>query len=201
MNEPAGVGIHQVLVAASPGDAITNMAFGIRRLLRRIGPWEIYPRHIAPSLLDEVLPLAGYRPRHARNLLLFHASIGQSEVHEFLRRGDEHLVLVYHNMTPGQYFEPYDPVFAELLELGRREVELFARGSCPRSPHPATTRRELEQMGYPTSASSPPIVDLRRLSRSNRGRRRCAISPRSRRRSCCASASSCRTSVPTSSCR
>lgn len=164
MNEPAGVGIHQVLVAASPGDAITNMALGTRRLLRRIGPSEIYARHIAPSLLDEVLPLAGYRPRHARNLLLFHASIGQSEVHEFLTSRDEHLVLVYHNMTPGHYFEPYDSVFAELLELGRREVErLRPRVVCAIAAS-RYNACELEQMGYSDVRVVPPIVDVRRLS-------------------------------------
>jgi glycosyltransferase involved in cell wall biosynthesis len=164
MNEPAGVGIHQVLVAASPGDAITNMALGTRRLLRRIGPSEIYARHIAPSLLDEVLPLAGYQPRHARNLLLFHASIGQSEVHEFLTSRDEHLVLVYHNMTPGHYFEPYDSVFAELLELGRREVEhLRPRVVCAIAASHYNAR-ELEQMGYSGVRVVPPIVDVRRLS-------------------------------------
>ncbi|HEY5170611.1 MAG TPA: glycosyltransferase family 4 protein [Acidimicrobiia bacterium] len=164
MSEPAGVGIHQVLVAASPGDAITNMALGTRRLLRRIGPSEIYSRHIAPELLGDVLPLAGYRPRHARNLLLFHASIGQSDVHEFLTSRDEHLVLVYHNMTPGRYFEPYDPVFAELLELGRREVErLRPRVVCAIAASHYNAR-ELEQMGYSDVRVVPPIVDVRRLS-------------------------------------
>ncbi len=164
MSEPAGVGIHQVLVAASPGDAITNMALGTRRLLRRIGPSEIYARHIAPSLLNDVLPLTTYRPRHARNLLLFHASIGQTDVHEFLTARDEHLVLVYHNITPGHYFEPYDPAFAELLELGRREVErLRPRVVCAIAAS-RYNARELEQMGYSDVRVVPPIVDLRRLA-------------------------------------
>ena len=57
MIEPAGVGIHQVLVAASPGDAITNLALGTAPLLRRVGPSEIYAHHIAPELDDDVLPL------------------------------------------------------------------------------------------------------------------------------------------------
>src|SRR4051794_24807075 len=119
MTEPTGVGIHQVLVAASPGDAITNLALGSRRLLRRVGPSEIYARHIDPALHDDVLPLTSYRPRHTRNLLMFHASIGQAEVHEFLMTRGEPLVLVYHNVTPGEYFAPYDLVFADLLALGR----------------------------------------------------------------------------------
>src|SRR6476646_10140231 len=99
MTEPAGVGIHQVIVAASPGDAITNLALGTRRLLRRVGPSEIFAQHIYAALPDEVLPLTGYRSSQApRSLLIFPATIGQSEVHEFLTTPAETLVLVYHNV-------------------------------------------------------------------------------------------------------
>ena len=123
MSEPAGVGIHQVLVAASPGDAITNLAFGTRRLLRRVGPSEIYARHVAPGARRTTCCRSRTTARVTRaTSCIFHASIGQSDVHEFLTARDEPLVLVYHNVTPGEYFEPYDPVFAELLSLGRREV-------------------------------------------------------------------------------
>ncbi len=72
---------------------------------------------------------------------MFHASIGQAEVHEFLMSRAEPLVLVYHNVTPGEYFAPYDLVFADLLELGRREVEsLRPRVVRARSPTRTTTR-------------------------------------------------------------
>jgi glycosyltransferase involved in cell wall biosynthesis len=165
MSEPAGVGVHQVLVAASPGDAITNMALGTRRLLRRVGPSEIYARHIAPALLGDVLPLTGYRPRHpSRSVLIFHASIGQSDVHEFLTSRAEPLVLVYHNITPSHYFEQYDPAFADLLALGRREVErLRPRVVCAIAASHYNAR-ELAEMGYRDVRVVPPIVELRHLS-------------------------------------
>jgi glycosyltransferase involved in cell wall biosynthesis len=165
MTEPAGVGIHQVLVAASPGDAITNLALGSRRLLRRVGPSEIYARHIDPSLHDDVLPLTSYRPRHTRNLLMFHASIGQSEVHEFLMSRAEPLVLVYHNVTPGEYFAPYDLVFADLLALGRREVERLRPRVVSAIADSGYNARELETMGYRNVRVVPPVVNLRRLSK------------------------------------
>jgi L-malate glycosyltransferase len=166
MTAPAGVGIHQVLVAASPGDAITNLALGMRRLLRRVGPSEIYARHIAPALLGDVLPLMTYTPHHpSRSVLIFHASIGQTETHEFLASRSEPIVLVYHNVTPGAYFERYDPVFADLLELGRQEVErLLPRVVCAIADS-RYNARELEEMGYSDVRVVPPIVDLRRLSR------------------------------------
>jgi glycosyltransferase involved in cell wall biosynthesis len=165
MIEPAGVGIHQVIVAASPGDAITNLALGTRRLLRRVGPSEIYAQHVAPALAGDVLPLAGYRSSHSpRSLLIFHASIGQSEVHEFLTSRAEPLVLVYHNVTPGRYFEPYDPVFADLLELGRREVARLRPQVVCAIADSRYNARELEEMGYRDVRVVPPVVDLRHLS-------------------------------------
>src|SRR4051794_36228685 len=132
VTQSAGIGIHQVMVAASPGDAITNLALGTRRLLRRVGRSEIYAHHIAPEFAGDVLPISAYGTRRpSSNVLLFHASIGQPSVHAFLTAGSEPLVLVYHNITPGRYFERYDPAFAELLDLGRREIaHLMPRVVC-----------------------------------------------------------------------
>jgi glycosyltransferase involved in cell wall biosynthesis len=165
MTEPRGVGIHQVVVAASPGDAITNLALGTRRLLRRVGPSEIYAHHIDPALLGDVLPLTSYRPRHSHNLLMFHASIGQAQVHEFVMSRAEPLVLVYHNVTPGEYFAPYDLVFADLLELGRREVETLRPRVIRAIADSHYNARELEAMGYRDVRVVPPVLDVRRLAR------------------------------------
>ena len=49
--------INQVLVSASVGDAVTNAAFELRELLRRVGPSDIYARYIDPALMDDVLLL------------------------------------------------------------------------------------------------------------------------------------------------
>jgi glycosyltransferase involved in cell wall biosynthesis len=157
-------GIHQILVAASPGDAITNMALGIRDILRRAGPSEIYARHVSPELMDDVCELHKYRSRHARNLLMFHASIGQPEVHAFLTSRAEALVLVYHNVTPGMYFEPYDLEFAELLALGRREVELLRPRVAQAIAASEFNARELEAMGYRDVRVVPPVIDFHRLA-------------------------------------
>lgn len=164
MTEPCGVGLHQVLASASPGDAITDLALGTRDLLRRVGPSEIYARHVAPALADEVLALERYRPPHARNLLIVHASIGQSEVHEFLTYRPEPLVLVYHNVTPGRYFEPYDTVFADLLEVGRREVERLLPRVVLAIADSRYNARDLEAMGYRDVRVVPPVMNLRRLT-------------------------------------
>ena len=163
-HDSAGVGIHQILVAASHGDAITNHALGTRRMLREIGPSEIYAHNIAPELLGDVLPLWAYRPGHTRNLLIFHASIGQPEVHEFLEACPETLVLMYHNITPPHYYEDHDPAFADLLVLGRREVERLRPRVVGAIAASAYNARELEAMGYRDVHVVPPTADLRWLA-------------------------------------
>jgi glycosyltransferase involved in cell wall biosynthesis len=158
------VGIHQVLVAASPGDAITNMARSMQRLLRQVGPSEIFAQHIAPALLDDVQPLSRYRAHHSRSILIFHASIGQPEVHQFLMERHEPIVLVYHNVTPPSYFERYDMVFAELLSLGRRDVDALRPRVAAAIAASEFNARELEAMGYRNVRVVPPAIDLRHLT-------------------------------------
>jgi L-malate glycosyltransferase len=164
MSDAGVAGIHQVLVAASSGDAITNLALGTRSLLRQIGPSEVYAHNISPELAGDVLPLWSYRPAQTRNLLLFHASIGQPEVHEFLDTRPEALVLVYHNVTPARYYEHYDPAFADLLVLGRREVERLRTRVIGTIADSGYNARELEAMGYRNVRVVPPTVNLHRLA-------------------------------------
>jgi glycosyltransferase involved in cell wall biosynthesis len=160
--------IHQVLVSASPGDAIFNSASEIRSLLRRIGPSEIYARYIHPGVAAEVLPLHAYARRSLsrpdQDVLLFHASIGEPEVFSFLRSRAERLVLMYHNIAPSAMFMAYDPAFAGLLEAGRRElVELRGRVSMAIAAS-EFNGHELRGLGYPDVRVVPLIVDTERLA-------------------------------------
>jgi glycosyltransferase involved in cell wall biosynthesis len=158
------ISVHQVLVTASPGDAITNMARSLRRVFRQLGPSEIYAWRIDPTLYGEVRPLVEYRGGRRDSLLVFHAAIGEPPVHDFLLTRDEPLVLWYHNVTPPEYFAPYDPHFAGLLELGRDEIDLLRPRVARAVADSAYNARELEAMGYRDVLVVPPVRDLSRLS-------------------------------------
>lgn len=156
-------GVHQVLAAAAPGDAITNSALEIRDRLRQIGPSEVYARHISSELENNVLRLERFPNRSTNDVIMYHASIGEPLVHAFLLSRREPLVLVYHNVTPSRYFDNWDPAFAELLDLGRSElVELRHRVAIAIADS-TFNAEELTMMGYPEVRVIPPVIDPRRL--------------------------------------
>jgi L-malate glycosyltransferase len=159
--------IHQVLVSASPGDAITSSAFELRDLLRRIVPSEVFARNIHPGVAGEVVDLSKYflmasaQPRD--DVLLYHASIGDPEVFGFVADRPERLVLVYHNISPAEAFAPYEPGFAGLLEAGRRDLALLKDRVVMALCDSAFNAAELIALGYHDVRVSPLIIDARSL--------------------------------------
>ena len=148
--------IHQILVSASAGDAVTNTALDFQRLLERVGSSRIFARYIDPRLDGKVRPLSAYETcESSDDLLIYHVSIGEPEVTQFLYARCQRIVIVYHNITPPEYFETLDPAFAHLLACGRAELKRLRDRvvlALAVSPYNA---RELEDLGYQNVRISP----------------------------------------------
>ncbi|HVF75625.1 MAG TPA: glycosyltransferase [Acidimicrobiales bacterium] len=161
--------VHQVLVAASRHDAVTNAALELRSLLRRAGPSEIFSLYYDAELAAEVVPLAEF-PRRAgpsgSDVLVFHSAIGEPYVQAFLMERPERVVLVYHNISPAPLFRPYAPQFADVLERGRQELrELAPRVELALAPSQYNAD-ELEEIGFRDVRVAPLVVDVDRLAGS-----------------------------------
>lgn len=140
--------IHQILVGAGPGDAITSMALTLRTALRGVGSSEIYAQHVSPEVAGEVRPLHEVgRPRRG-DVLVYHASIGEPAVTRFLLGRDEPLVLIYHNITPSEFFVGHDVHFASNLHWGRHELTLLRERVRLAVAVSAYNARDLESIGY-----------------------------------------------------
>ena len=159
--------IHQVVVTASPGDAITNEAMALRAALRQAGPSEIYAKYWEPELDDDVVPLARFDARPgadpAADVIVFHASIGEPDVHAFLMQRPERLVLRYHNISPPEAFRELDPAFAGLLEAGRRELADLAGRTTTALAVSHYNGAELDALGYTDVRVAPLAIDLDRI--------------------------------------
>jgi L-malate glycosyltransferase len=162
--------INQVLVSASPGDAITNHAMELRSVLRRVCESEVYARFLDPALATEVLPLQWFdRLREVdldADIIVFHASIGEPDVLDFLMERPERMVLMYHNISPADAFRDFDPAFAGLLDSGRQELTDLAGRTTMALAMSEFNAAELRALGYQDVRVSPLIVDVDRLRKA-----------------------------------
>ncbi|MFO7662489.1 MAG: glycosyltransferase [Chloroflexota bacterium] len=114
--------LHQLITGATTGDAITEQALLMRGWLRDLGfHSDIYAWHIHPSMEMEVRPLAAYRRARQEEWAIYRHSIG-SEVPDFLSAQSLRLILIYHNITPAEYFEGTDPMRARMARLGQTQL-------------------------------------------------------------------------------
>ncbi|MCB8952392.1 MAG: glycosyltransferase family 4 protein [Ardenticatenales bacterium] len=114
--------LHQVLVGATAGDAITDHALMIQRWLRADGyESDIFAEHIHPSMADRVRPFARYRPRRREPWLIFHHSVGDPMVAQVTALSPR-LILIYHNITPARYFAGIDPAWVHRARLGEQQL-------------------------------------------------------------------------------
>lgn len=160
--------LHQILVSANPGDAITDTALEIRELLRQAGPSDIYARFVHPKLQNDVKELHEFATRRtttmSRDMIVFHASIGEPEVTEVVAHRPERLVVMYHNISPHERFLPFDPRKAGLLAAGRIELATLADKARVALTFSNYNANELTELGFRDVKVMPLIVDSNRLT-------------------------------------
>ena len=158
---------HQVLVSANPGDAITTAAIELRSLLRQFGPSEIYSRYCHPDLQRDIKHIREFQSRKSAKIsddvMIYHASIGEPEVTEFVASRPERLVVIYHNISPAERFLPFDPAFAGLLMAGRLELASLADKAVLSLTVSEYNAQELRDFGFRNVVVSPLVIDIERL--------------------------------------
>ena len=120
--------IHQILAGYADGDAISSEAILLREVFRRWGHGsEIYvsPDRVSPSLKGDCRPLAEYSARPA-DLCLHHYGIASPAVEVFLA-SPARKIMIYHNITPAEYFTGFDNEVAAQLRAARGALREVAR--------------------------------------------------------------------------
>jgi glycosyltransferase involved in cell wall biosynthesis len=152
--------VHQLLPNFACGDAIGNHVRALKGLLRSLGYGSnVYAQHIHEKLAAEAEFFARYRQvSDPRNVVLFHFSIG-SEVTSFFAGLPDRKVLIYHNITPAEYFLGVNARVADRCRRGRIELARLAAVADLALGVSEFNRRELEAAGFPKTGVLPILVD------------------------------------------
>lgn len=156
--------VHQVLATLGYGDAIGHEVLGIQRVLRAAG----YSSDIFVETADPRLePLTrDYRElvdaSDPSNLLLHHFSIGSKASRTAYALPDR-MALIYHNITPPEYFADAHRTLARQCFRGRREIHAYVDRCELALGDSEFNRQDLEMLGFPRTAVLPVVPDLAHL--------------------------------------
>ncbi len=117
--------IIQLLPTLHGGDAVGNDAIAMHKLLREMGhETVIYAEEIGHTVPAGIAkPCQDLGELGADDVILYHYSIGSEIMEEILRKVPGKKVMVYHNVTPGAYFDDYNEAIAEIARAGRENLK------------------------------------------------------------------------------
>lgn len=152
--------VFQVLTTLSKGDAVSNDTLAIQKLLLKNGYRKsmIYAEHLDPKFLSKTIKPYHVMPKPKKNdVMLYHLSTG-TVLNKKIMDLNCRKIVIYHNMTPPDFFVPYSGKSAKLCAQGIEEAialkDTFEAGICD-------SRFNLEQLkgyGYSCDLKVCPIL-------------------------------------------
>ena len=112
--------INQILPTFSYGDAIGNDVLALKKVLSELNEESyIYAENIDSRLSKEAKDYTKYKDG---DVVIFHASIG-SNVQEVFTKAKAKKWMVYHNITPYNFFVGYSPLYTRECRKGIGEIK------------------------------------------------------------------------------
>mgnify|MGYP001255400931 CR=1 FL=1 len=156
--------VHQVLATLGYGDAIGNEVLGIQRVLVEAGfESDIFVETADPRLEDGTRDFRDLIDvSHPDNILIHHFSIG-SKASRVSYALPDRMVLVYHNITPPEYFLDIHKLLVRQCYHGRRELGAYVGRADLALGDSEFNRQELEALGFPATGVLPVVPDFSHL--------------------------------------
>jgi glycosyltransferase involved in cell wall biosynthesis len=155
------VEIHQFATSLSYGDAISDEMLEIQRALRQKGyRSEIFIRFYEPRMAQYIRDFREYQKFSSpENIVIFHFSIG-SPVSKMFFRVPDNKIMIYHNITPYEYFLDYHRILAKECYKGRLEIKRFVGKVDLALGDSEFNRSELEESGFSPTGVLPLLLDF-----------------------------------------
>jgi L-malate glycosyltransferase len=156
--------IHQVLATLGYGDAIGHEVLGIQRVLRAAGHESEIFVEAADQRLESMT--RDYRElvdvSHPDNLLLHHFSLASKASRTAFALPDR-MALIYHNITPPEFFVGLHRSLSNECFRGRRELRAYADRCDLALGDSEFNRQDLDALGFRRTDVLPVVPDFSHL--------------------------------------
>jgi L-malate glycosyltransferase len=154
-------GIHQFVPMLHRGDAVGRHTLRLRDLMVGRGiDSRIYVELVDPDTEADTSLATEYPGQAARGDVLLYQFATASDLAPWLAGRGETLVVNYHNVTPPEFFAPWDNRLARHQARARAELTAIAPRSTLGIAVSALNGRDLDAAGFSTTAVVPPAAVL-----------------------------------------
>lgn len=158
--------IHQLVAGYAQGDAISNEVRMLRGIFRSWGyESDVFCelRRILPELRGDARDLSTARDAIGPDdVVLLHLSIG-SDANDVFPTLPGRKAILYHNITPPEFFRGVQESVSALLARGLRQAKALAGSASVVMADSAFNAREIEAMGHPRAGVLPLVLDFKAL--------------------------------------
>ncbi len=157
--------IHQFLTSYSYGDAIGNEVLEIRNYLRKKGYIsEIFAHFYHPKYSNQIINYLEYdKYSKEDNIVILHFSIGSPVSKKFLRLKDKKAI-IYHNITPHEFFLDYHRTLAKDCFKGRIELKSFVDKVDIALGDSEYNTKELIEFGFKNTGVVPLVMNFEKFN-------------------------------------
>jgi len=152
--------IDQLVPAFHQGDAIGDTAFHLKEFFIGQGfSSEIYCLTSDRELEDKSQPFTSFPKPEPTDVTLLHFAL-PSPLTQALIKLPSHKVIIYHNITPSLFFEPFSQEMVRLSRLGREELVSLVPHVELALADSEFNRQELAGLGFQDAQVFPLYVDF-----------------------------------------
>ncbi|MBN1939281.1 MAG: glycosyltransferase [Candidatus Aminicenantes bacterium] len=157
--------VDQLVPAFHRGDAIGDEAWELRSFFRAEGhESEIYCLGRDRGLEGESRLFSEFPPLSASDVTILHFAL-PSPLTAALAALPSKKAVIYHNITPAEFFEDVNPEFARIARVGREELARLASVCDLSLADSEYNRLELAALGFRNTAVFPLFVDFDKYTR------------------------------------
>lgn len=154
----------QFLPAFRLGDAIGNYTWHIHNIIKSWG-WDtrIYAEYFSHETADRALFYKKYEnSKKDEDIIIYHFSIG-SRITDYVTGLPCRKIMIYHNITPAEYFKDYSAILYDEVKKGRKEL-LSMKGKFDLYLSDSRyNKEELDREGFENSHVLPLIINWEEL--------------------------------------